>query len=141
MGEWARVRVCEPELTAPHHRLTLAPDVSCARMASWGGLRVSSGTPEVRSIATLSRALTLMLIRSAQRSSWYASHSPEIRTWTFNAPRTQVRMQGDYGKPADKRLNYRHCFDGLFRVSRRQQQLGFCMCMRVDVSRVGRGRA
>jgi hypothetical protein len=29
----------------------------------------------------------------------------------------QVRLQGDMAKPVDKRLNYKHCFDGLFRVS------------------------
>lgn len=28
-----------------------------------------------------------------------------------------VRMQGDLGKPPEKRLNYKHCFDALFRVS------------------------
>jgi hypothetical protein len=28
----------------------------------------------------------------------------------------QVRMQGDAAKPLEKRLNYRHCFDALFRV-------------------------
>ena len=27
-----------------------------------------------------------------------------------------VRMQGDLGKPPEKRLNYKHCFDALFRV-------------------------
>ena len=27
-----------------------------------------------------------------------------------------VRMQGDYAKPPEKRLNYKNCFDGLFRV-------------------------
>ena len=26
-------------------------------------------------------------------------------------------MQGDLGKPPEKRLNYKHCFDALFRVS------------------------
>lgn len=28
-----------------------------------------------------------------------------------------VRMQGDFAKPPEKRLNYKHCFDGLYRVS------------------------
>lgn len=28
-----------------------------------------------------------------------------------------VRMQGDFAKPPEKRLNYKHCFDGLFKVS------------------------
>jgi hypothetical protein len=27
-----------------------------------------------------------------------------------------VRMQGDFAKPPEKRLNYKNCFDGLFRV-------------------------
>lgn len=26
-------------------------------------------------------------------------------------------MQGDMAKPPEKRLNYKHCFDALFRVS------------------------
>lgn len=29
-----------------------------------------------------------------------------------------VRMQGDFAKPPEKRLNYKNCFDGLFRVRR-----------------------
>jgi dicarboxylate transporter 10 len=28
-----------------------------------------------------------------------------------------VRLQADMAKPLDKRLNYKHCFDGLFRVN------------------------
>ena len=28
-----------------------------------------------------------------------------------------VRMQGDFAKPLEKRLNYKNCFDGLYRVS------------------------
>jgi len=27
-----------------------------------------------------------------------------------------VRMQGDLAKPPEKRLNYKHCFDGLYKV-------------------------
>ncbi|KAG8762504.1 Mitochondrial dicarboxylate transporter [Serendipita sp. 397] len=27
-----------------------------------------------------------------------------------------VRMQGDFAKAPEKRLNYKHCFDGLFKV-------------------------
>ena len=27
-----------------------------------------------------------------------------------------VRMQGDFAKPPEKRLNYKHCFDGLYKV-------------------------
>lgn len=36
-----------------------------------------------------------------------------------------VRMTADAGKPAAERLNYRHCFDGLFRIVREEgvQQL------------------
>ena len=41
--------------------------------------------------------------------------------WTFSASidsrLVQVRLQGDMAKPVDKRLNYKHCFDGLFRAS------------------------
>ncbi|KEP48011.1 dicarboxylate carrier protein [Rhizoctonia solani 123E] len=29
-----------------------------------------------------------------------------------------VRMQGDFAKPPEKRLNYKHCFDGLFKMIR-----------------------
>jgi dicarboxylate transporter 10 len=29
-----------------------------------------------------------------------------------------VRMQGDFAKPPEKRLNYKHCFDGLYKVRR-----------------------
>lgn len=29
-----------------------------------------------------------------------------------------VRMQGDFAKPPEKRLNYKHCFDGLYKVTR-----------------------
>lgn len=29
----------------------------------------------------------------------------------------QVRLQGDFAKPPEKRFNYKHCFDALFRVS------------------------
>jgi dicarboxylate transporter 10 len=28
-----------------------------------------------------------------------------------------VRMQGDFAKPPEKRLNYKHCFDGLYKVT------------------------
>lgn len=28
-----------------------------------------------------------------------------------------VRMQGDFAKAPEKRFNYKHCFDGLYRVS------------------------
>ena len=28
-----------------------------------------------------------------------------------------VRLQGDFAKPPEKRFNYKHCFDALFRVS------------------------
>ncbi|KDQ08046.1 hypothetical protein BOTBODRAFT_59592 [Botryobasidium botryosum FD-172 SS1] len=31
-----------------------------------------------------------------------------------------VRMQGDYAKVPEKRLNYKHCFDGLFRMVREE---------------------
>jgi len=31
-----------------------------------------------------------------------------------------VRMQGDFAKPPEKRLNYKHCFDGLFRMIREE---------------------
>lgn len=27
-----------------------------------------------------------------------------------------VRLQGDFAKPPEKRFNYKHCFDALFRV-------------------------
>lgn len=27
-----------------------------------------------------------------------------------------VRMQGDFAKPPEKRLNYKNCFDGLYKV-------------------------
>ncbi|KEP45974.1 dicarboxylate transporter [Rhizoctonia solani 123E] len=29
-----------------------------------------------------------------------------------------VRMQGDFAKPPEKRLNLKHCFDGLFKMIR-----------------------
>ena len=29
---------------------------------------------------------------------------------------TQVRLQGDFAKAPEKRFNYKHCFDALFRV-------------------------
>ena len=29
---------------------------------------------------------------------------------------SQVRLQGDFAKPPEKRFNYKHCFDALFRV-------------------------
>jgi hypothetical protein len=28
-----------------------------------------------------------------------------------------VRLQGDFAKPPEKRFNYKHCLDALFRVS------------------------
>ncbi|KZT39842.1 mitochondrial carrier [Sistotremastrum suecicum HHB10207 ss-3] len=31
-----------------------------------------------------------------------------------------VRMQGDFAKPPEKRLNYKNCFDGLFRMVREE---------------------
>ncbi|KIM30832.1 hypothetical protein M408DRAFT_327792 [Serendipita vermifera MAFF 305830] len=31
-----------------------------------------------------------------------------------------VRMQGDFAKPPEKRLNYKNCFDGLFRMIREE---------------------
>jgi len=39
-----------------------------------------------------------------------------------------VRLQADMAKPVDKRLNYKHCFDGLFRMVREE-----------GVSSLGRG--
>ena len=27
-----------------------------------------------------------------------------------------VRLQGDFAKPPEKRFNYKHCFDALYRV-------------------------
>ena len=38
-----------------------------------------------------------------------AEHAPEI---------IMVRMQGDMAKPPEKRLNYKHALDALYRVSR-----------------------
>ena len=29
-----------------------------------------------------------------------------------------VRLQGDFAKPPEKRLNYKNCIDGLYRVRR-----------------------
>jgi len=37
---------------------------------------------------------------------------------TFPSEIVMVRLQGDFAKPPEKRFNYKHCFDGLFRVSR-----------------------
>ena len=37
----------------------------------------------------------------------------------FNPCNTEivmVRLQGDFAKPPEKRFNYKHCFDALFRV-------------------------
>ncbi|CAL1710385.1 unnamed protein product [Somion occarium] len=31
-----------------------------------------------------------------------------------------VRLQGDFGKPPEKRFNYKHCFDALFRMVREE---------------------
>ena len=33
-----------------------------------------------------------------------------------NAEIVMVRLQGDFAKPPEKRFNYKHCFDALFRV-------------------------
>ncbi|KAF8574344.1 dicarboxylic acid transporter [Ramaria rubella] len=38
-----------------------------------------------------------------------------------------VRMQADYAKPPEKRLNYKNCFDGLFRMIREE---GISSCAR-----------
>ena len=36
---------------------------------------------------------------------------------TFPSEIVMVRLQGDFAKPPEKRFNYKHCFDALFRVS------------------------
>ena len=59
----------------------------------------TSGTPEVS-----------RLLSSAQ--------APDVRLIdAINAEIVMVRLQGDFAKPPEKRFNYKHCFDALFRVS------------------------
>jgi hypothetical protein len=38
-----------------------------------------------------------------------------------------VRLQGDFAKPPEKRFNYKHCFDALFRVSLSLNPVSDCM--------------
>lgn len=38
-----------------------------------------------------------------------------------------VRMQGDMAKPPEQRLNYKHCFDALYRV-RVDHRVLFLIC-------------
>lgn len=45
-----------------------------------------------------------------------------------------VRMQGDFAKPPEKRLNYKNCFDGLYKVRGRlrsgaHNELFFWICV------------
>ncbi len=40
-------------------------------------------------------------------------------TWHTNVEIIMVRMQGDFAKPPEKRLNYKNCLDGLYRVRSR----------------------
>jgi hypothetical protein len=46
---------------------------------------------------------------------WYAIASQSISLERDQTP-FQVRLQGDFAKPPEKRFNYKHCFDALFRV-------------------------
>ena len=45
---------------------------------------------------------------------------PPSRQWTVtdvgSLEIVMVRLQGDFAKPPEKRFNYKHCFDALFRV-------------------------
>ena len=54
--------------------------------------------------------------------SQIASHVPSacLTSLFRDLSRTEivmVRLQGDFAKPPEKRFNYKHCFDALFRVS------------------------
>lgn len=40
-----------------------------------------------------------------------------MATDTFLLEIVMVRLQGDFAKAPEKRFNYKHCFDALFRVS------------------------
>ncbi len=40
-----------------------------------------------------------------------------------------VRLQGDFAKPPEKRLNYKNCIDGLFRVRYRVVDVAYTECL------------
>jgi len=42
-----------------------------------------------------------------------------------------VRMQGDFAKPPEKRLNYKHCFDGLYKVTSHATVHSLAQCLNV----------
>ena len=91
------------------------------------GLRVLSATQRVRS-RHLTREIRIDVIPYfLQRLLWCA-----IATWFISAARDQrylfqVRLQGDFAKSPEKRFNYKHCFDALFRVcDTRISCLKFC---------------
>ena len=45
-----------------------------------------------------------------------------------------VRLQGDFAKPPEKRFNYKHCFDALFRVRLSELHLTTLPLPRNDVT-------
>ena len=73
-----------------------------------------------------------------------SAQAPDVRIIdAINAEIVMVRLQGDFAKPPEKRFNYKHCFDALFRVSvssthctsksfRARYQLFFCFLGRSE---------
>ena len=57
-----------------------------------------------------------MSSRTVQRLLWYVITVRSIFLEHGQLTCSQVRLQGDFAKPPEKRFNYKHCFDALFRV-------------------------
>ncbi|CAE6440705.1 unnamed protein product [Rhizoctonia solani] len=74
----------------------------------------ASGDKRIRGLfdgisGTLFRQMTYSLCRF-----WAYDESKKI----VHSEILMVRMQGDFAKPPEKRLNYKHCFDGLYKMIR-----------------------
>jgi hypothetical protein len=78
-----------------------------------GGIAGIIGNPGGTLVTLIFGDRCIDMLLSLQRLSWYATLLfPEYDQLTPS----QVRLQGDFAKPPEKRFNYKHCFDALFRV-------------------------
>lgn len=96
---------------APAWKLALAG--SMGTPSSSRNLRIPHLTPNLRSgryCGSRRESRRCVIIPSADSRAVAHNGHTEI---------VMVRLQGDFAKPPEKRFNYKHCFDALFRVSGR----------------------
>ena len=114
--------------------LTDSPQIRASFVHQLVELPALSEILEVCTLWSLRLCISQLTLSYTQRSSWFILRtSPASSIHLFHQ---QVRLQGDMAKPLDKRLNYKHCFDGLFRASLTSQNTPVrCLKMLVDGTR------